>query len=364
MVSAVERRSSLRLQFTGELPTGDGRVLPVNFIVGSGFYLKADGEYAQRLLDALDEGQSSVLFGITTPADGNAVAGDAVAVSAAGAAAETVHFAYRPSGRPADAFTYVGAAANRSGVAWFPWDILALPDGDYELVALYTEDRGESVVFDRIEVSIGNDAPAESLDIVEDDGRKTQALRAGVLHEVVTADGAVLTLPSDALAGDDRITIEAAGAPHPAAAPGDAVGTGVAVALASGQETFHETVTVSLPYYEGLLDESDIPEGDLSLWFFDAEADAWVPLPGSRVQPEADRVVAETTQTGQYAIFDAPLPEMVEDMEDDGDGGGGCAAVPVFPGGPVDPTLGALVGLLLICLLWRRRRPTRQAALA
>ena len=285
-------------QFTGELPTGDGRVLPVNFIVGSGFYLKADGEYAQRLLEALDDGQSSIMFGITTPADGNAVAGEAVAVSAAGASAETVHFAYRPSGRASEAFTYVGAAANRSGVAWFPWDTLALPDGDYELVALYTEDRGDSVVFDRIEVRIGNDAPAESLDIVEDDGRKTQALQAGVLHEVVTADGAVLTLPPDALAGDDRITIEAAAAPDPTTAPGDAVGTAVAIALASGQETFHDAVTVSLPYYEGILDEEEIPEGDLSLWFFDAESDAWVPLSGSRVQPEADRVVAETTQTG------------------------------------------------------------------
>ena len=351
-------------QFTGELPTGDGRVLPVNFIVGSGFYLKADGEYAQRLLDALDAGQSSILFGITTPADGNAVAGDAVAVSAAGAPTETVHFAYRPSGRPAEAFTYVGAAANRSGMAWFPWDTLGLPDGDYELVALYTEDRGGSVVFDRIELSIGNDAPLDSLDIVEDDGRKTQALQAGVLHEVVTADGAVVTLPPNALAGDDRITIEAAGAPEPATVPGDAVGTGMVIALASGQETFRERVTVSLPYYEGLLDERGIPEGDLSLWFFDAEAEAWVPLPGSRVEADADRVLAETTQTGEYAIFDAPLPEMAEIMEGSGDGGGGCAAAAVFPGGPVDPTLGVLVGFLLICLMWRRRRPIRQAALA
>ena len=347
-------------QFTGELPTADGRVLPVNFIVGSGFYLKADGEYAQRLLEALDAGQSSILFGMTTPAEGDAVAGDAVAVSATGAPAETVHFAYRPSGLPAEAFTYVGAAANRAGVAWFPWNTLDLPDGDYELVALYTEDRGDSVVYDSIEVSVDNAAPADTLDIVEDHGRKTQALPAGMLHEVVTADGAVVTLPSGALAGDDRITIDVADPPDPATAPGDAVGTAVAIALASGQETFHEAVTISLPYYEGLLDERDIPEADLSLWFFDAETEAWVSLPGSMVQADADRVVAEATQTGEYAIFDAPLPEVSEG----GDGGGGCAAVAVLPGGPVDPTLGVLVSLLLVYLISGRWRPVRQAVLA
>jgi len=199
-------------QFTGELQAAGGRLLPVNFIVGSGFYLTADGEYAQRLLDALDEGQTSMLFGITTPADGDAVAGDAVAVSATGAPAETVHFAHRPSGRPQEAFTYVGAAANRAGLAWFPWDTLDLADSDCEPVALYTEDRGNSVVYDTIAVSVGNDAPAEALDIVEDDGRKSQALQAGMLHEVVTAGGAVVTLPSDALAGDDRITVAATAA--------------------------------------------------------------------------------------------------------------------------------------------------------
>ena len=43
--------------------------------------------------------------------------------------------------------------------------------------------------------------------------------------------------------------------------------------------------------------------------------------------------------------------------------GGGCAVVPVLPGGPADPTLSVLVGLLLLYLVFGRRRPMRQAAL-
>ena len=48
-----------------------------------------------------------------------------------------------------------------------------------------------------------------------------------------------------------------------------------------------------------------------------------------------------------------------------GGGGGGCVAVPVLPGGggPLDPTLPALVGLLLLYLMVGRRRPMRHAVM-
>ena len=142
------------------------------------------------------------MFGITTPDDGDAV-DDAVDVTVMGAPTDAVHFAYRPAGLPDEAFTYLGAATNREAVASFSWDTPDLPDDDYELAALYTEDDGSSVVYDAIEVGVDNV----------------------------------------------------------------------------------------------------------------------------------------------------------------GSGGGGCVAVPVLPGGPVDPTLPALVGLLLVYLTLRRRRPMRQAAL-
>ena len=132
-------------------------------IIASGFYLTSDGEFVQRILDALDDGQMSMMFGITTPEDGDVVAGDDVAISVMGAPSdiETVHFAYRLAGMPDEAYTYLGAATNREGVADFDWDTLDLPDDDYELVALYTEDEGEenegeSVIYDSIKVSVDN----------------------------------------------------------------------------------------------------------------------------------------------------------------------------------------------------------------
>ena len=41
-------------------------------------------------------------------------------------------------------------------MASLAWDTLDLPDDDYELVALYTEDDGTSVIYDSIEVSVDN----------------------------------------------------------------------------------------------------------------------------------------------------------------------------------------------------------------
>ena len=73
-----------------------------------------------------------------------------------GAPTDTVHFAYRLAGPPEEPFTYLGAATNREAVASFAWDTLDLPDDDYELVALYTEDDGTSVIYDSIEVSVDN----------------------------------------------------------------------------------------------------------------------------------------------------------------------------------------------------------------
>ena len=129
-------------------------------IIASGFYLTADGEFVQRILEALDDGQESMMFSITTPEDGAPVDGDAVAISVTGAPTETVHFAYRPAGS-SEAFNYLGAAANDADGASFTWDTLDLPDDDYELVALYTEDEGEEdegemVIYDSIEVSVDN----------------------------------------------------------------------------------------------------------------------------------------------------------------------------------------------------------------
>jgi len=138
----------------GSLP--DGTIVPTDYIVNSGFYLTPGGEFVRRLLGALAEGQTSIMFGITTLAEGDAVSGDAVAVSVMGAPTDTVHFAYRLGGLAEEPYTYLGAATNRETMASFAWDTLGLPDDDYELVALYTEDDGYSVIYDAIGVSVDN----------------------------------------------------------------------------------------------------------------------------------------------------------------------------------------------------------------
>ena len=142
--------------FTTRFALPDGSIVSTDLVVNSGFYLTPDGVFVRRLLEALADGQTSILFGITTPEDGDVVSGDAVAVSVMGAPTDTVHFAYRLAGLPDEPFTYAGAAANREAMASFAWDTLDLPDDDYELAALYTEDDGYSVIYDRIEVSVDN----------------------------------------------------------------------------------------------------------------------------------------------------------------------------------------------------------------
>ena len=409
--------------------------------------------FVARLLEELGEGEISMLFGITTPEDGDTVAGNAVAVSATGAPTEAVHFAYRPAGDPEAEFTYLGAAAN-GAAARLVWDTLDVMDSDYEVAALFTEDEGASVIYDAIEVTVDNVDPAETPDIVENRDSKTQALRADVAHEVITADGVVVTLPAGALDGDDRITIERLGRTDPQTAPGDPIERVVDIFLASEQETFSEAVTIGIPYPEGrpdgIVDHTSIPETGLSMWFFDPQADAWVLTPESMVLPDADRVVADAAQTGEFGIFNAPLLRLEQDgaaitdldfgaeatalsftvangnpasqpltwtidppvaswlsIEEAGDmvtvsvdrtglepgdyagtlhvrsnggnrevsvlmrlpaapgddGGGGCAAVPMLPGGPLDPTLLGLLGLAAAYLMFGRRRLRHQAAM-
>ena len=142
--------------FPARLPRPDGRIVEIDYIVNSGFYLTSDGEFVQRILEALHDGQESMMFSITSHEDGDVVVGDDVAVSVIGAPTDTVHFAYRPAGMPEEGFTYLGAATNRDDGASFDWDTLDLPDDAYELVALYTEDEGYSVIYDSIEVNVDN----------------------------------------------------------------------------------------------------------------------------------------------------------------------------------------------------------------
>ena len=335
--------------------------------------------FVVRLLEALDDAETSIMFAITTPADEDTVAGSAVAVSATGAPTEAVHFAYRPDGDSEDGFAYLGAAANR-GAALYAWDTSAMMDDAYELAALYAEDEGDSVIHDVIVVTLDNVEPAEDADIEEDPGRKEQAVRMDAMNEVATADGVMVTLPGGALDADDRITIEVTDFPDAEAAPGAAVGIGtIDITLDSGQSTFREAVTVAIPYPEGrpdgIVHGTDIAETELSLWYFDTAANAWEMVSGSTVNADADVVTADVMQTGEYGIFHTPMMTAAEDgvesppdmmaMAGDGGGGGGCAMLPMLPPGgpPDDPTLLGLLALVTAYLLFGLRRPRPQAAM-
>ena len=77
--------------------------------------------------------------------------------------------------------------------------------------------------------------------------------------------------------------------------------------------------------------------------------------------PDDDyELVALYTEDDGYSVTYDSIEVSVDNVAD---GGGGCVAAPVLPGGagPMDPTLPALVGFLLIYLFWGRRRPLRQA---
>ena len=386
LVAAVEAEGGstyILNKIQGAIPHGGGEQVAAgsdDFDNMDGFLALLEEEpqgFVVRLLEALDDADTSLMFALTTPADDDTVAGSAVAVSATGAPSEAVHVAYRLHGDSQDGFDYLGAAANR-GAALYAWDTAAMMDGDYELAALYTEDEGDSVIHDAIEVTVDNVDPAADADIVEEPGSKEQAVRMDAMNEVVTAGGVMLTLPGGALDADDRLTIAVMGFPDAGAAPGAAVGTGtVGISLDSGQSTFRELVTVAVPYPEGYPDgivhRTDIPETELSLWYFDADAEAWERVAGSTVRADADLVAADVTETGEYGIFHDPMMMAERDVADamqpdagDARGGGGCALLPMVPPGgpPDDPTLIGLLALVTVYLIFGRRRPRRQAATA
>lgn len=57
----------------GRLP--DGTIAPTACIINSGFYLTSDSVFVQRIPEALEDGQPSMMFGISTLEDGGVAAG-------------------------------------------------------------------------------------------------------------------------------------------------------------------------------------------------------------------------------------------------------------------------------------------------
>jgi hypothetical protein len=243
---------------------------------------------------------------LITPQDGDVVTGNAVAVGAAIAsmlAVDGVRFQFHPAGTMA-AFVDIGADASTPFVV--PWDTTGLADGAYELQAIGTLETQEEIASARITVTVNNTNPAVTSTITEniaDNGilRKRQMVQADVTTDILTSDGATITIPAGALATDMTLTVERRDvALAPGRLPGEACGPLTVLATAA---TFATPFGLAIPYpdidQDGLIDGTGFDERHLTLWFF-VSASGWVPLSEATVDPEANVI---------RATFNLPLPK-------------------------------------------------------
>jgi hypothetical protein len=169
-----------------------------------------------------------------------------------------------------------------------------------------------TVVSQPAEILIANGVSADTLDLVENVGSKTERVPAREAHNVLTADGVGVEFPATALATADILRLDRVDpttAPGPL--PGVAVSPLVAVTLAGGGTAFSSAVALSLPYadadQDGLVDETSpaLPELSLTMWVFDAARGSWMHLPEARVLTAFNALRVATTQTGLYGVFRA-----------------------------------------------------------
>ena len=161
-----------------------------------------------------------------------------------------------------------------------------------------------------VPIVIANDNAQELPDIVEEQGLKTEFLAAQDDHVVITAAGAFVELPADALAQEEMLEIALVDAAQSSLAPlpGPAAADVWQLAVASGQDTVASPITLRLPYADvdgdGQVDSLSpvIDESTLTLWHYDAAA-GWQRLPQAVVIPSANVMVVQTTQLGLFGIF-------------------------------------------------------------
>ena len=238
--------------------------------------------FVTRLLEALDvtaPSMTCMMFCIRTPQEEDTMAGSAVAVYAAAAPTEAVHFAYRAAGCVHGPVRVPGRRrqSQRRPVCVGHRGQWRTATTSWRRCTRKTKATASPTM--ALTWPLANDDDAEP-DIEEDPDRKEQAVAMDTATDVVTSGGVTVSLPAGALDADDRIAIAVMDFPDAAAAPGAGVGDGtIDIALDSGQSAFNESVTIRIPYYEGrpdgIVHGTDIPETELTLWFFDTAADAW-----------------------------------------------------------------------------------------
>ncbi|MDH3598775.1 MAG: cadherin-like domain-containing protein, partial [Candidatus Tectomicrobia bacterium] len=269
---------------------GDATVVTVPTPVGACLYQVRDASLAQNLTDnngpdASDDNASDELeedagtprqaiapFALTTPLEGQVVAGSSVAVAA-------------------------------------------------------IEGPGQgTTVSAPIIVTVANNMPPETPDIIESAGVKTEVIPGADAHIVVTEEGVLVSIPAGALDTEETLMItevDVATAPGPL--PGGSGNTLVDLALESGQTQFASPLTLRIPYDDadqnGNVDGTNpaVAETALTLWRFDAAQGLWVQLPGAIVVPDSNAILVQITQSGLFGLFEvnAAPPTTLGASEDD-----------------------------------------------
>jgi hypothetical protein len=143
---------------------------------------------------------------------------------------------------------------------------------------------------------------------METSGFKTEAIPADKPHVAVTSDGVVVEFPAGALIAEDTLNITAVQAADAPPLPGVLAGSLIQIALASGQGTVGEALTVRLPYsdtdQDGTVDGTSpaMAESQLTLWRYAPDQDVWLLLTHNVVLADANMGLAQTTDLGLFAL--------------------------------------------------------------
>ncbi|ETW96111.1 MAG: hypothetical protein ETSY2_47025 [Candidatus Entotheonella gemina] len=166
-----------------------------------------------------------------------------------------------------------------------------------------------------VPVVVANQEPADTLDISESAGTKTEVLPAAQDHAVMSAQGVIVEVPAAALAGVAPSTalhiVALTPTQAPAPLPGIAVSSVREITLTSGQTVAAEPLTLWLPYpdrdQDGTVDGTTPPiaAARLTLWHYDSQHGSWLHLPEAVILPEAKAVRVQTTALGAFVLVQA-----------------------------------------------------------
>lgn len=245
--------------------------------------------------------------------DGDVVAGNSVAIGAfqTPLGTESVVFQYRlPGGSD---WIDIGTAI--IGPFFFvPWDTTVIADEtSVELRALAHQADGTVLATPVMTVFVDNRDNVANLILFEDELLRTQVLFAGMDATVVTSQGVIVDFPAMTFDDDDTVMVNVVQpAEASATPPGNPAALLADIGLLSGQSTFTEPPTLRFSYLDqdqdGMVDDTEIDENDLTLWYFDPFTESWAIVIGAVVRPGANVIEASVEQLGQYGVFAAPAP--------------------------------------------------------